>query len=377
MNTTRTAIFSLFLSFFFSCCETGSEIELLKKSLENLENEIIEKQKEAYQLSEKINALDSSNTTIDVAAVTSHLAEKKPFKHYLQVQGVFASKKNVVLTPETGGIITSILVQEGQKINSGDLIAAFSSSVINSSIEELEEQLELAKYYFEKQQSLKNKGVGTELSLKEAETNYNRLLKNKNTLLEQKDKFFLYAPFSGYVDQLFVTKGEMTSPMSPIVRLVSLDHMCVNASISENYLGKLNRGQSVEVEIPALNEKIESLKIKYLSKQIDPINRTFKIEVPVPSNEKIIPNLMAVLNICDYQTDSSIVVPSSLVLENNRGETIVKTIENGVIKEKNVKIGKQYNNQTQLLSGIQEGEIIVDDGRKSVVDGQKIILLSN
>ena len=153
--------------------------------------------------------------------------------------------------------------------------------------------------------------------------------------------------------------------------------MCVNASISENYLGKLNRGQSVEVEIPALNEKIESLKIKYLSKQIDPINRTFKIEVPVPSNEKIIPNLMAVLNICDYQTDSSIVVPSSLVLENNRGETIVKTIENGVVKEKNVKIGKQYNNQTQLLSGIQEGEIIVDDGRKSVVDGQKIILLSN
>ena len=362
MNTIRTAIFSLFLSFFFSCCETGSEIELLKKSLENLENEIIEKQKEAYQISEKINALDSSNTTIDVAAVTSHLAEKKPFKHYLQVQGVFASKKNVVLTPETGGIITSILVQEGQKINFGDLIAAFSSSVINSSIEELEEQLELAKYYFEKQQSLKNKGVGTELSLKAADTNYNRLLKNINT---------------GYIDQLFVTNGEMTSPMSPIVRLVSLEHMCVNASISENYLGKLNRGQSVEVEIPALNEKIESLKIKYLSKQIDPINRTFKIEVPVPSNEKIIPNLMAVLNICDYQTDSSIVVPSSLVLENNRGETIVKTIENGVIKEKNVKIGKQYNNQTQLLSGIQEGEIIVDDGRKSVVDGQKIILLSN
>ena len=86
---------------------------------------------------------------------------------------------------------------------------------------------------------------------------------------------------------------------------------------------------------------------------------------------------MAVLNICDYQTASSIVVPSSLILENNRGETIVKTIEKGVIKEKNVKIGKQYNNQTQLLSGIQEGEIIVDDGRKSVVDGQKIILLSN
>ena len=86
---------------------------------------------------------------------------------------------------------------------------------------------------------------------------------------------------------------------------------------------------------------------------------------------------MAVLNICDYQTDSSIVVPSSLILENSRGENVVKIIEGGVVKEKKVTIGKQYNNQTQLIDGIVSGEKIIDKGKKSVVNGQKVNLLTN
>ncbi|MBG15243.1 MAG: hypothetical protein CL853_02700 [Crocinitomicaceae bacterium] len=377
MNSIRLSVFLLGISFLLFCCDSGSELETLKNSLEILENEIMEKQKEAYEISEKISSLDSSNKVVDFALVTSFTAEKKPFKHYFQVQGVVASKKNVLLTPETGGMITSILVEEGQKVNSGDLIATFSTTIINSTIEELEQQLELAKYYYEKQQSLNDQGVGTDLSLNEARVNYNRLLKNKNTLLEQKNKFSLYAPFTGFIDKLFVTVGQSTSPANPIVRLVSLNHMYVSANISENYLGKINRGQFVEIELPALNEKIEGLKIKHLSKQIDPINRTLSIEVPIPSKDKIIPNLMAVLNICDYQTDSSIVVPSSLILENSRGENVVKIIEGGVVKEKKVTIGKQYNNQTQLIDGIVSGEKIIDKGKKSVVNGQKVNLLTN
>ncbi len=377
MNSIRLTVFLIGISFLLFCCDSGSELETLKNSLEILENEIMEKQKEAYEISEKISSLDSSKKVVDFDLVTSFTAEKKPFKHYFQVQGVVASKKNVLLTPETGGMITSILVEEGQKVNSGDLIATFSTTIINSTIEELEQQLELAKYYYEKQQSLNDQGVGTDLSLNEARVNYNRLLKNKNTLLEQKNKFSLYAPFTGFIDKLFVTVGQSTSPANPIVRLVSLNQMYVSANISENYLGKINRGQFVEIELPALNEKIEGLKIKHLSKQIDPINRTLSIQVPIPSKDKIIPNLMAVLNICDYQTDSSIVVPSSLILENSRGENVVKIIEGGVVKEKKVSIGKQYNNQTQLIDGIVSGEKIIDKGKKSVVNGQKVNLLTN
>ena len=86
---------------------------------------------------------------------------------------------------------------------------------------------------------------------------------------------------------------------------------------------------------------------------------------------------MAVLNICDYKSDSAIVVPSSLILKNTRGEHIVKIIKEGLVQENKVTVGRQYNNETQVLDGIQPGEILINDGKKTVVTGQKVNLLTN
>ena len=300
------------------------------------------------------------------------LLKKKPFAHYFEIQGQVASKKNILLTPELGGIITSIHVEEGEKITAGTLVATYSSSIINSNIEEIEEQLDLAQYYFDKQKSLKEKGVGTDLSFKEAQNNYNRLLKAKNTLLEQKSKFSLYAPFSGYVDKIFVSVGQVGGPASPVLRLISLNHMYVAANVSENHLSRINKGQFVIIDLPALNEKIEDLKIKRIGKQIDPVNRTISVEVSIPSKEKVIPNLMAVMNICDYKDTSSIIIPTSVLLENTRGKQIVKTIENNLVIVKEVKTGYQYNNETQIISGLNPGDVIITNGKGSVIEGQKV-----
>ena len=374
MNNQKTSLLLiLFFSLFAIGCGSKSELELLQLNLKEIESEIRAKQLEAHQMNKEINALDSTvNNTANISLVNTLVAQKKPFAHYFQIQGQVASKKNVLLNPELGGIITNILVEEGDEIKKGALIATFSTSVINSNIEELDEQLDLAQYYFNKQKALKEQGVGTALSYKEAETNYSRLLKSKNTLLEQKRKFSLYAPFTGYVDKLFVSVGQTGGPMSPVLRLVSLNHMYVSANVSENHLSRINKGQFVSVDIPALNEKINSLKIKRIGKQVDPVNRTISVEVAIPSKEKVIPNLMAVMNICDYKDTASIVIPTRVILENTRGQQIVKTIENGVVVVKAVETGFQYNNETQIISGLNIGDIIINEGKGSVVEGQKV-----
>ena len=190
--------------------------------------------------------------------------------------------------------------------------------------------------------------------------------------MEQKSKFSLYAPFSGYVDKIFVSVGQVGGPASPVLRLISLNHMYVAANVSENHLSRINKGQFVIIDLPALNEKIEDLKIKRIGKQIDPVNRTISVEVSIPSKEKVIPNLMAVMNICDYKDTSSIIIPTSVLLENTRGKQIVKTIENNLVIVKEVKTGYQYNNETQIISGLNPGDVIITNGKGSVIEGQKV-----
>ena len=306
--------------------------------------------------------------------VTTIKSEKKPFEHYFDIQGQVVSKKNILLLPEMGGLVQSIHVEEGQLIQKNQLIATFSSELLSANMEELEEQLLLAKYVLEKQSKLAEQGLGTELQLKEATTRYNALLKTKETLLAQKDKYSIYAPFKGYVDEVYVSIGQLGGPASPIIRLINLDELYVTADVSENYLSTLNEGQKVSVFFPTLDLNFNTLVLNRIGKQINPVNRTIIVESKLNAeNKKIIPNLMAVMSLRDYFDSSSIVVPSRVILKNTKGVSIVKLVNTQKkVEIREITTGLQYLNETQVLNGLKEGENIIDEGKSNVVEGQLV-----
>ena len=169
-------------------------------------------------------------------------------------------------------------------------------------MKELEEQRDLAKYMYDKQQSLYDKGVGTELALKQAEGQFKTLEQTIKSLQTQQGKFVVRAPFDGYVEQVFPVQGEMAGPASPIIRLIALDKMSVKADISESYLRGINMNSSAQLRFPSLDlDPIVGLKLKRIGKFVNPVNRTITVEIDVPHKvEGVVPNLMSVLRIRDY-----------------------------------------------------------------------------
>jgi len=257
-------------------------------------------------------------------------------------------------------------VKEGEFVQENQLIATFSSTLINSSIGELDEQLNLAEFIFNKQKNLADQGLGTEISLKEAKAKYNALLKSKQSLLTQKNKLSVYAPFSGYIDKVFISIGQLGGPSTPIVRLVNLDALYVVADVSENYLSRINVGQ--------ININLENLKITRIGSQINSTNRTVVVETLISSrNKKIIPNLMTIMSVCDYLDTNAIVVPTRVILMNTKGHHLVKLInEKNEVVIRPVVVGMQYENETQIIEGLKPGDVVIDEGKGSVVEGQVV-----
>jgi len=323
----------------------------------------------------KHGSLHSAKKSSDVSALVSIIiAEKKPFEHYFKIQGNVISKKNILILPEIGGVVKSIHVEEGQLIQKNQLIATFSSELLKANMEELEAQLELAKYVLDKQSKLAEQGLGTELQLKEATTNFNTLLKTKETMLTQKDKYSVFAPFSGFVDQIFVSVGQLGGPTIPIIRLVNLDELFVSADVSENYLSTLNEGQKVIVSFPTHDIKINNLTLNRIGKQINPINRTVIVESKLETkNKKIIPNLMAVMSLRDYYDSSTVVVPSRVILKDTKGNSIIKLVNvQNKVEIRKITTGLQYLNETQVIKGLNEDETIIDEGKSNVIEGQLV-----
>ncbi len=365
-------------SLWLSSCGEESTLEQLKTKQATIEDDIQAKQKELFTIGEQISLLDTANAEAIVYPRVSVVELKtQVFNHFFEIQGSLEAEKNVMVVPEAGGLIKTLTVKEGQYISKGHTIASFDSEVIASNIKELEEQLELSKYMYEKQKSLMDQGVGTEINFKQAEGQYQSLQKTLSTLKTQKGKFVLKAPFSGYVEKVFPVLGEMAGPSSPIIQLIDLSSMKATANISEVYLRKLNTNSLVNVFFPALEIELEELPVKRIGKFVNPVNRTVMLEVNIPKpGDNMVPNLMTVMNVRDYRNEKAIVVPSSVILKDANQESYVYVLnKDDVAVQTPIKIGQSYSGETEVLKGLSAGDKVIDKGARKLVNGDIVTVV--
>ncbi len=321
----------------------------------------------------------SAEPHIRKPVVTTLSLKPMKFDHFFEVQGRVKAEKDVLLVPEVGGRITALPVREGQRVKRGALIARFDNSVVNASVAELETQLENARFMYEKQKRLYDKGVGTEVALNAAETRWHALEKSIARVHTQKRKFALYAPFSGYIEKVFPVVGQIAGPPSPIVHLVNLHQLKVKATIAEVYLKGLKEGTAVNLFFPALDLTIRDLKINRIGRIVDPTNRTIDVEVNIPNPpSNLLPNLMAVLRVNDYSNPEAIAIPTRAVLKDFKDKAYVFVLEDsGLVKKHYVKLGKQYNNRIEVMSGLKPGDQLILRGARSIAEGDQVEVRNN
>jgi len=356
----------LSVSLFQSCGEPAEGMEKLKGERKTIVTELSTLQTRLDELDEKIAELDT--TTIEEAKKVSAITiNEEVFEHYFEIQGSVKADKNVIVVPEVGGLISEISVHEGDQILKGSIIARINSDVVSSNMKELEEQRDLAKYMYDKQQSLFDKGVGTELALKQAEGQFRTLEQTIKSLQTQKGKFVVRAPFDGYVEQVFPVQGEMAGPASPIIRLIALGKMSVKADISESYLRGINMNSSAQLRFPSLGlEPIIGLKLTRIGKFVNPVNRTITVEIDVPKKvEGVVPNLMSVLRIRDYVDSSALAVPTSVIRKDVEVPSVY-IIKNGKAIRTEVVLGRSSGDYTVIESGISNGDQLVDKGLRGL-----------
>lgn len=350
------------------------EILAKKAALSIKQNELLD---EIEKLDVVIAELDSS-IALQVVTVT----EVKPtvFKHYVEIQGNVNTKENLVIYPEYSGVLTKVLVQEGQMVNKGQLLATIDDGGLNQQLSQMETQLALAKTTFERQERLWKDKIGSEIQYLQAKTNYEAQQKSVNQLKQQLEKTTITAPFSGVIDEILSEQGQVVAPgMNQLFRIINLSNMYVDAEIPENYITNIKVGTKVNVYFPVLNDTIIS-EVRQVGNYINPNNRTFKIEIAINNQEKMVkPNMTALLSINDYVNDSTLVLPIALLSENAEGEKYVYAIKKDSKNRKyadkrTVTLGKLQNGMVEILEGIKAGDAIIKEGAKLVRNEEQVII---
>lgn len=365
----------------FSCTNKKKE-KALPNLLEGLkiEKRKVEKIKDSIdkvltKIELKIDKLDTIKSLQPVTVL-----EVKPtvFKHYIHIQGNTETDKNIIIRPLANGQITKVYVKEGQHVSKGQTLMQIDDAVLRNSISEVQNQLSLASTTFERQKRLWEQKIGSEMQFLQAKTQKEALEKKIITLQSQLKNYKIKAPFSGVVDDVIAKLGDLASPQVPVIRLLNLNQMYIESDVSENYIKDIKHGNETKVNIPAIGKEIQT-KISKVGNFINPDNRSFKVRVDINNKHQFIkPNMLADININDYQNKKAITIPSNLVQIDENGKQFVfvlkKEQDNYVVKKNLLKIGKEYNGVTEILEGLSVNDKLINEGARSVSEGQKVTI---
>lgn len=362
-----------------SLIENG-DLEELKKRKKEYVDTMNTMQVELNEINDGIAFLDENEK---LTLVSNYEIKEKVFNSYMEAQANLKTRKNVLILPEFQGTLEKIFVYEGQYVKKGKLLAEINDSGLQEQLEQLTIQANFAKENFERTERLWNNNIGSEIQFLKSKTDFESSQKMVEQMKDRLAKTKVYAPFDGEVDEIISNQGSNLIPgVSQILRLVNLDKIYAEASVSEKYISFIEEGTEAIVQVPLLGKEIKS-KIIQTGNFINPNNRTFRVEVPVENiDNKIKQNLDAKIKINIYSKKDAVIIPLKIVREDASGKNFVyvmnQDVKEGVyITDKTfISLGNKNNTDIEVTEGLKIGDMLVLEGASIVEDSQRVKLIN-
>ncbi len=377
MKLIKNLSFIFFAISIMASCSNSDTNTLVQKK-----DELLKLKEERKTLNSKILALEKDIAKLDsnsAFASKAKLISVRPlayqtFTNFIEIMGKIDAELNTTVSSEIPGVIHRIAVHTGQSVSIGQTLGEIDNTVSSIAVNELKQQIEFAKTIYEKQKNLWDQKIGTEVQFISAKNNYEALQKRLQTTNQQLGMARIKSPINGVVDDVFAKIGQTVAPGVPCFRIVNTSKLKVRASVAESYAGKIKQGNNVHLFFPDLNLEAKG-SVSFVSKIIDPINRAFNVEIPIDSDENYKPNMMAQIKIADYQNDKALIVPINTIRTiGSKSYVMLATETNGIMRatKREVTFTWTYNGQTEISTGLNEGDKLITVGYQELEDGDEI-----
>jgi membrane fusion protein, multidrug efflux system len=371
INLSITIIAVLFFAFSCSSDKKGQLSKLKQKQtaitdeIKNLEDELRSEQKDSI-----------NSKKFKFVGLTEVKSNK--FDHFIRVQGKLDGDQNAAVFAEAPGTVSSKYADVGQKVVKGQVLAQIDDQQYRSQLDGLQTQYKFATDMFDKQKRLWDQKIGSEVQYLQAKTTKESLERQISSLKQQVDKFKIKSPISGTIEECNIKVGGVVSPDPRLAayRVVAFKNLKVTAEVSEAYSSRVQIGDKLVVLFPDINKQVET-KVDFVSKYINPVNRTFLIQTDITDGiQDLKANMLAIVQINDYHSDNSMLIPMNVIQTDVAGSYVYvirpKDRFNIALKQK-VVIGNSYNGVAEILEGIKTGDKVISVGYQELVDGEYVI----
>jgi len=315
--------------------------------------------------------------TVTVSTVT---VEPRSWTPVIDAIGTVGASRGVDLTVETTGIVKELRFSANDRVEENEVLLQMDDAVQQADLVATRAQAALDRQALERALELRDRGVGSAVSLQAAEAAAAASaaqVQKLEAVLQQKQ---LRAPFAGTLGIPRVDEGQYLSPGVAVVTLQNLDTMRADFTVPEQRLGQLRIGQKVRLTVDG-DDTVFAGEITGIDPKVDPSSRLVSVRAAIDNPEgRLTPGQFVRINVELPQEDDVIALPQTALVTSLYGDYVYaarpKEGDGEALEARQVfvGVGRRSGANVEIVSGLAAGDVVVTAGQNRLSNGTPVAI---
>ena len=305
---------------------------------------------------------------ITVRVMETGISDKTGRANYV---GTVEASRTAVVSSQNSGTLKNFRLKAGDRVAGGQRIADIESQGIRSAYESSKATLDQAEDGWERIQQVQKTGSVANVKVVELQTKLEQARAAELAARSALENMTVCAPFSGVVDEVFVTDGVKVGAAEPLLRIVDAGSVEIHFPLPENEFSKVKVGDKATVVIPALDITLEA---ELASKGVTASKLAHSYDcvlgLPRDAAPGIMPGMACKVYISS-ELENLTVIPASAVMTDMEGR-YVWTVEDCVVGRRHISVDGYSGNGIIVSGGLEPGDLIIIEGSRKVSTGMKV-----
>jgi len=307
------------------------------------------------------------------AAIELQAAVAKDLSDVASAVGTLRANETVMLRSEVAGRIASLYFKDGELVAKGQSLLGLDASVQEAELAQAKAELALGQTSFERSKDLAQRQFVSESALDQAAANL-RVLEAKFQLSKARlDRTSIRAPFAGQLGLRNVSLGDYVKEGTDLVLLEDIASLKVDLRLPERFLGRLKKGQAIQVLIDAFPGKVFRAQVDAIDVQVDANGRFVLVRGSMANpGGSLRSGMFARASLVLAERKAAVMVPEEAITPIGNDLFVWLAVE-GKAKRVKVQTGLREDGLVELIGAVHAGDQVVIAGQQRLMrDGQEV-----
>ncbi|HET6603070.1 MAG TPA: efflux RND transporter periplasmic adaptor subunit [Xanthomonadaceae bacterium] len=301
------------------------------------------------------------------------IVQAEPWSDAIEALGTTSANESVVLTAKVTETVDSVNFEDGDLVESGDVLVDLSGRAEVAQLEEAQAAYKEARQQYERQAELVTQGTIARSQLDTQIATRDAARARVQAIRARLSDRVITAPFAGVLGFRQVSPGTLVTPGTAIATLDDISTIKLDFSVPERFLSAVAPGQQVVARSAAWPDQEFTGTVQTVGSRVDPVTRAVTVRANIPNPERRLrPGMLLSVRLFEPPR-SAIAIPEIALIQIGASSYVYRVAEGGVVQQLEVEIGARRRGKVEIARGLDAGDRIVVEGTVKLRPGARVV----